>query len=53
MYETLQKLKGVSSILAMMTYLDEGTHYEWTPEAMGVLNHTLLECIDELEKANI
>lgn len=53
MNETIQKLKGISSILSMMTFQDEGTVYEWTPEAMGVLNHTLLGCIEELEKLNI
>ena len=50
MYETMQKLKGISCILSALSYQTETTQFKYQAEAMDFLSYSLDECIAEIEK---
>ena len=52
MYEILQKLKGISCLLSVLSYQTD-TLFKYQAEAIDFLSLSLDECIDELEKLNI
>lgn len=50
MEEILQKLKGITCILSVLSYQAETTQFKYQTEAMDFLSDTMYDCIDELEK---
>lgn len=49
MYELLKRLKGTSCLLYVLSLQDEDSIFRWQAEALDLLNHTLADCIKELE----
>ena len=52
MYEVLQRLKGISCILTLLSYQTEHTQFINQAEALELLRDDIENCIDEIQKAN-
>ena len=52
MYEVLQRLKGISCILTLLSYQTENTQFKNQAEALELLRDGVESCIDEIQKAN-
>lgn len=50
MYEVLQRLKGISCILCVLSFQTDTTDYRYQAEALEFLGQGIDSCIDELEK---
>lgn len=50
MYEVLQRLKGVSCVLSVLSYQTENTQSKYQSECLEMLSQGLDSCIEELEK---
>lgn len=50
MYEVLQRLKGVSCVLSVLSYQTETTQSKYQSECLEMLSQGLDSCIEELEK---
>ena len=53
MYEILQRLKGVSCVLSVLSYQTETTQFKYQSEAVDFLGEALDGCIEELEKLTL
>lgn len=53
MYEIMNRLKGISCLLTLLTYQTEITQFKYQEEALEVLRDGVDSCIDELQKLNI
>lgn len=49
MYEILQRLKGVSCVLSVLSYQTETTQFKYQSECLEMLSQGLDSCIKELE----
>lgn len=50
MYEVLQRLKGVSCVLSVLSYQTETTQSKYQSECLEMLAQGIDSCIEELEK---
>lgn len=53
MYEILQRLKGVSCVLSVLSYQTETTQFKYQAECLKMLSQGLDSCIDELENRKL
>lgn len=50
MYEVLQRIKGISCMLYVLSFQTETIDFKYQSEALEFLSEGLDSCIDELEK---
>jgi len=53
MYEILQRLKGISCVLSLLSFQADTTIFEYQTETMEFLRDGLNSCIIELEDMNM
>lgn len=53
MYEVLQRLKGISCVLCVLSFQTDTTDYKYQAEAMEFLSDGIDSCIKELEKIKL
>lgn len=53
MYEVMQRLKGVSCALSVLSTQTEATQFKYQAECLEMLSQAIESCIDELEKEKI
>lgn len=53
MEAVLQKLKGISCILSILSYQTETTQFKYQSEAVDFLGEALDGCIEELENLSL
>ena len=53
MYEIMQRLKGVSCVLSVLSYQTETTQFKYQAECLEMLSQGLDSCIEELEKRKL
>lgn len=53
MYEIMNRLKGISCLLTLLSYQTEITQFKYQEEALEVLRDGVDSCIAELQKLNI
>ncbi len=53
MYEILQRLKGISCVLSLLSFQADTTIFEYQAETMEFLRDGLNSCIIELEDMNM
>ena len=53
MEAVLQKLKGISCILSILSYQTETTQFKYQSEAVDFLGEVLDGCIEELENLSL
>ena len=52
MYEVLQRLKGISCVLTLLSYQTENTQFKNQAEALELLRDGVESCIAEIQKTN-
>lgn len=50
MYEVLQRMKGISCILFVLSFQTDTSDFKYQAEALEFLSQGLNSCIEELEK---
>lgn len=50
MYEVLQRLKGISCVLCVLSFQTDATQFRYQAEALEFLGQGIDSCIEELEK---
>ncbi len=53
MYEVLQRLKGISCLLYVLSFQTDATDYKYQAEALEFLSDGVDSCIKELEKIRL
>lgn len=50
MYEVLQRLKGISCIMFVLSFQTDTSDFKYQAEALELLSQAVDSCIEELEK---